>query len=108
MPGWQTLTHICDGVEIRCGFPQFIMLIKNGITDMILLSTLLVVAALAVAGIQLLTSGGNPSKLTAAKDMAWKIVKGYMWILIAWLLVYTITSKLLNADYFFLLGTPSN
>ncbi len=108
MPGWQPLVGFCDGVTNPCDFADFITLIKNGITDLVLLSTLLVVAMLAYAGINLLMSGGNAGARTDAKDMGLKVVKGYMWILVAWLLVYTITSTLLKPEFFFLLGSPGS
>ena len=105
MPGWQPLV-IC-GRTIRegvggnlytheCTFADFIQLINNGIQDLVILSTLIAVAVFCYAGIILLTSGGNPSAFEKAKKMLWKVVLGYLWILGAWLVVYTITSVLLK------------
>ena len=88
-----------------CGFSHLILLTQNLINNLIVLSTFLAVAAFAYAGIILLTSGGSESAKTKAKDVFLKVLIGYLWILGAWLLVYTITSVLLNPGYS-LLGRP--
>ncbi len=105
LPGWKPLTNICDATlqlgeqGKRCDFAALTELIRNGITDLILISTLLVVVAAIVAGMKLVTSGGNPSKLTEVKEMFTKIIIGYAVVLTAWLVVYTITSVLLNSEF---------
>ena len=99
---WKTLI-VCDGPN--CKFSDLIVLTQNLIHNLIVLSTFLAVAAFAYAGIILLTSGGSESAKTKAKDIFLKVLKGYLWILAAWLLVYTITSVLLEPGYS-LLGAP--
>ncbi len=96
---------VCDGVTIPCTFSSLIQLTQNLITALITISTLLAVAAFAYAGFLLLTSGGSPGKKDEAKKVFTKVLIGYLWILGAWLLVYTITSVLLNSGYS-LLGAP--
>ena len=93
---------VCDGPD--CTFGHLITLAQNVINALILISTFLAVAAFAYAGFILLTSGGNESKKTQAKEVFRKVLIGYLWILGAWLLVYTITSLL--APGFSLLGAP--
>jgi hypothetical protein len=96
---------ICDpapsaGSSLKpCGFNDLVTLVNNLINDLIILSTILVTAALMFTGAQLLTSGGSAGARTKARDTAWTIVKGYLWILSAWLLVYTFTHVLLNDGY---------
>ncbi len=112
IPGWQDLI-ICGldpkqpGVNTLythpCHIGDFIQLIKNGITDLVLFSTLVVVFMCVIAGLNLLKSQGNSSALTAAKDMMWKVLMGYVWILAAWVIVYFITSALIKADFNFFL-----
>ena len=102
MPGWKPLI-ICDGVTTHCGFPQFIEVIKNGITDLILFSTLVAMCVLVYAGILWLTSQGSEANHKRALAMLGKVVWGYVWILIAWTLIYTITSTLLKPEFNFLL-----
>ncbi len=105
LPGWKPLI-VCDGVVNKCDIADFMTLIKNGIHDLVLLSTFLVVIILVWVGFKLLTSGGNEKAWTESKKMLWKVVLGYIWILAAWLVVYTITSVLLKPGFSFLLGTP--
>ena len=108
IPGWEPLTGFCDPLlksteQGACNFAAFIQLIKNGIHDLVIFSTLIVVVVLVYAGFTLLTSGGNQAKYKEATGMLWKVVIGYVWILSAWLIVYTITTALLKADFNFLL-----
>ena len=102
---WKPLI-VCDGTDLNpCTFGKLIELANTLITDLVLLSTLMAAIVFAWAGFTLLTSGGNPGAKEKAKDMFVKVLKGYLWILFAWLLVYTITSVLLKPGYS-LLGSP--
>lgn len=96
---------MCDGVTEPCTFTHIIELIVVVVHDMVLISTLIVVAGFCYAGFKLLTSGGNQKAAETAKHIFTSIAIGYVCILGAWLLVYTITSVLLDADYS-LLGAP--
>ena len=101
---WKALI-VCGTEELGgCTFEHLILLANNLIHNLILLSTLLAVISFAYAGIILLTSGGNPGAKTQAKAIFKKVLIGYLWILSAWLLVYTIT-KVLLIDGFSLLNT---
>lgn len=94
---------VCDGPD--CTFGDLIKLARNLINALIIISTFLATAAFAYAGFILLTSGGQESAKTKAKEIFRKVLIGYLWILGAWLLVYTITSVLLRPGYS-LLGAP--
>lgn len=96
---------VCNGPD--CDFAALAKLVKNLINFMIYLSTILATAAFAWAGVVLLTSGGNPGKKDEAKKIFKKVLIGYLWILGAWLLVYTISSALLKEGFFFL-GKPTD
>lgn len=89
-----------------CEWKHLVQLAINLINFMIILSTFLATAVFAFIGIRLLTSGGNEQAMKDAKAMAWKVLIGYLWILGAWLLVYTIENVLLSDDYSSLLGSP--
>ncbi len=110
IPGWQPLVNICDplaplGQAGRCDFAAFVTLIKHGITDLVILSSLLLVIILLTAGFKLITSQGNPGALTKAKEMFWNVVIGYAIIILAWTAIYSITSVLLSDKFnFFLKG----
>ena len=95
---------VCENQAIAeyadtCDFWDLVEVARNLITNLILFSTLVAVIVFAYAGFLFLTSGGNASKVTRAKGILMSIVKGYLWILFAWLLIYTITSVLLKPGY---------
>lgn len=107
MPGWENLI-VCQGTrEDPCTFGHLIKLVEVLIQDLVVLSTFIAVAVFCYAGFILLTSAGNTSALERAKGMFWKVLMGYLWILAAWLIVYTITSVLLH-DGYSLLGSPKS
>ena len=83
-----------------CNFSSLVQLAQNLITDLVLISTLLATAAFAYAGFLLLTSGGSESKKDEAKKIFTKVLIGYLWILGAWLLIYTISVVLLDPLFF--------
>jgi hypothetical protein len=93
---------VCDGPD--CDFGDLVRLVQNLINFMIILSTFFATAAFAYAGTTLLTSGGNESAKTKAKDIFKKVMFGYLWILGAWLVVYTITSVLGGSNFSTVLG----
>ena len=102
---WKKLIVCGDTIDAPCTFGHLILLAQNLINNLIVISTFLATAAFAYAGFILLTSGGNESAKNKAKEIFTKVLIGYLWILGAWLLVYTITKALLNSG-FSILGTP--
>ncbi|MEK7176892.1 MAG: pilin [Patescibacteria group bacterium] len=94
---------VCDGVTEECTFDHLIELAQNVITALVLLSTFVAVLAFIYSGFLLMTSGGSESRKTQAKGIFTKVLIGYLWILAAWLLVYTITSLTTGTS---LLGPP--
>jgi ABC-type nickel/cobalt efflux system permease component RcnA len=99
---------VCDGVKVACTYTKLIQLANNLITALIIISTFFATAAFAWAGILWLTSGGDESKHKEAKNVFKKVGIGYLWILGAWLLVYTIFSVLVDQEqYPSLLGDPA-
>ena len=88
-----------------CRFAHLVQVTQNLIFNLILLSSVFATAAFAYAGFKLLTSGGDEKAKTEAKEIFKKVVWGFVWILVAWLLVYTITEGLLNEGYS-ILGSP--
>lgn len=112
MAVWQPLTGFCEpawkaggtGSVPPCDFAAILVLVKNGIQDLVLVSTLLVVVVAVIAGMRLLTSGGNPAALKDAKSMMQKILTGYIVILSAWIIIYTIATTLLQPKFYYFLG----
>ena len=104
--GWQPLIVCGQTGGTPCEFEHLIILAKHLIHDLVILSTFLAMAAFVYAGYILLTSWGNPGAKAKAKNVFTKVLIGYLWILGAWLLVYTIASVLLQDKYLFLLGKP--
>jgi hypothetical protein len=112
LTGWQSMI-VCDGTVPnpnnlpKCDFGSLITLVNVLISNLVVLSTLLATMVFIYAGFILLTSGGNPGARDRAKGMLGKVVIGYIVVLSAWIIVYTITSVLLDpAGGYSLLGAP--
>ena len=110
LSGWQPLI-VCENNSVPafnhpCGFTDLVVLAQNFITDLILLSTIFAVVAFIFAAFKLITSGGKVGAKEDAKRLFLSVLLGYVWIVVAWLLVYTITSVLLKEEFNFILGKP--
>ncbi len=84
-----------------CDFNDFLQLGKNIINYLVLLSIPLAAIAFAWAGFLYITSGGSEGKIGKAKDIFWKVMWGFIFILTAWLIVYSIT-KFLDPGFSYL------
>lgn len=96
---------VCDGVEVKCNFAKLLLLFERGISALVKIATVATVLALIYMGIKLLTSQGNAGALSEVKEQAKWILIGYVVILAAWLIVYTILKVLIKPE-FNLLGNP--
>jgi hypothetical protein len=95
---------VCDGVKVECTYAKLVELAIVLMHNLVLLSTLIAVALFAYAGFRMLLAQGSENEYKKAIEMFKKLAIGYMWILAAWLVVYTISSALLNPG-FSLLGS---
>jgi hypothetical protein len=88
----------CGGEGDPCTFCDIYHLIGNIIDFILLIIIPLVLIALVVGAVYLLTSGGNPSRITTGKTIIWHAIAGLIIALIAWIIVYTIMFVLVDAD----------
>ncbi len=86
----------------ECGFIDLLALGQNIIKYLVLLSIPIAALSFAWAGFLYLTSSGDTGKIKKAKEIFWKVMWGFIFILTAWLLVYVATS-LLDPGFNFLL-----
>jgi len=75
----------------QCDFDDLLTLGRNIITFLVMLSIPLAAIAFAWAGFLYLTSAGNAGKIEKAKEIFWKVMWGFIFILTAWLIVRVIT-----------------
>ncbi|MHB1330395.1 MAG: hypothetical protein ACYCY6_00270 [Minisyncoccota bacterium] len=98
---WQEMI-VCQGPD--CGFDDLIQLVVAVIDNLVILSTILATIGFIYVGFRLMTSGGDPGAKSDAKHIFKNILIGYVVILVAWLLVYTIMNVLVNPEFNFILG----
>jgi len=80
--------------EPACDFDQLVIMAGRIIRFLIIIGSSLGAVAFAYAGWLYLTSGGNPGKVTSAKDIFIKVVLGFIFMLAAWLIVSLILNTL--------------
>lgn len=92
-----------DGmIDEECSFKHLGDLLNNLIKNMVIASTFLATLAFAWAGFLMIKGGSNPGVRDEAKKIFQKVMMGYLLILTAWIVVYTITSVFLAPEYMLL------
>ncbi len=88
------------GCGNNCDWGQLIQLGQNIIGYLVLIAGSLAAISFAYAGWLYLTSGGDPSKVTKAKDIFVKVAIGLIVVLCAWLIVHEVLKLLgVNQNY---------
>jgi hypothetical protein len=87
------LIKVCENPP-NCTYQDLIELAKAVMETILIVGTIAATIAFMWAGFQLLTSGGNGYAKEKAKNVFESTLKGFVWMLIAWLVVYTIMSVL--------------
>ncbi len=100
-PIWKN--NVCQGDE--CGFANFISLLQDAISFLIVLAIPISAIVFAYGGFEIMTSGDNAGKRTKAKRMMMKVAIGLVVMLAAGLIVNTILSGLGVGDEYKLIET---
>jgi hypothetical protein len=93
----------CNGVASstnpaikECDFNSLVEMANRIIKFLLYLSIPFVLAIIMYTAFLYLTANGSEVKLTKAKHMLWYVLVGLFWILISFILVYTVLDKLLD------------
>ena len=99
---------ISKGYDHLCQFGDLVRLANNFIQDLVIVATLVTTIVFLIAGFNLITASitGNVGALKNAQKMFKNVITGYIVILAAWIIVYTILHALVNPSYW-LLSSPS-
>lgn len=88
----------CTGLD--CSACNVVDMVNGGLKWLIGILFVVFAVLMAIAGVKLVTSGGNPGALNAAKDSFVNAIIGIIIILSAWLIVDTIMRGLLKEGGF--------
>lgn len=89
----------CQGTAADpCDFNAFAKMINTIINWFISMAGVVAVITFSIAGIQMLMNPENPGKREQAIEMFKKTIIGLLIVLIAWLVVHTIISTLVNPN----------
>lgn len=89
------ITQPDGSVNRECGYNDLLQLVNNIINWIIIVSIPVAAGVFAWAGFIYMTTGISDQK-SYAKDMIWKVFKGLVFILAAWIIVGTIIKALLK------------
>lgn len=87
----------CSGVD--CDFNALMELANRIISFILYISIPLAAISFSYAGYLYLSAAGDPSKIESAHKIFGNVLKGFIFVLSGWLIVYTITSALLGNDF---------
>lgn len=87
----------CEGLD--CNFCHIVQIVNNIVQWVMMVSTLIVVLVLAVAGWRLITSGGDASAYEGAKKLFYNAVIGVVILLAAWTMIDTMVKILMKEEY---------
>jgi hypothetical protein len=86
--------------ETECGFQDVINEIKKLINFAFLLAVPITIFALAWSGVKILLAVGNTSKIAEARRTMTMVIVGFLFVLCAWLIVYTLASCLVQERFY--------
>ena len=93
-----TVTDANGVVSNPCTFMDFIKTVGGIVNGTVLMVSVYAAISFMYAGYAYLTSGGSQDKVSYAKGIFTKVLMGYIIILSAWALVYTIEQAFYNTD----------
>ncbi|MEI6528749.1 MAG: pilin [bacterium] len=92
-----TLTKNADGALKTCDFTDFVATIGRIINWISAMAMTISTIVLIYGGFLYMTSGDSAGDRTKANNMMWNVIKGYVIILAAWLVVKTLLVTLTGA-----------
>lgn len=87
----------------ECDFDELVALIRRVINYLIIIAVPVSAAVFAYAGIKYMTAAGDTGKMAEARRIFTKVILGFVVMLSAWLVVFAITSALLEDSSYSLL-----
>jgi hypothetical protein len=98
LPIIQCGNEIKDGKPVPCTFLNAIETFNRVVNWFVSIAATLGSLTLAYAGAMMLLNPGNTGKLEEAKEMFKKTMIGLIWILVAWIIVYSLVNRFLDSD----------
>lgn len=89
----------CDGVDIPCDFNALLTLFNRVINFILYIAIPLAAISFSYAGYLYLSAAGNTGKIEEAHGIFIKVLWGFVFVLSAWLIVYTINKALLSPGF---------
>jgi Type IV secretion system pilin len=89
----------CDGVKVPCDFNALMELLNRFMNFILYMSIPLAAISISYAGYLYISAAGDPGKIENAHKIFGSVVKGFVFVLAGWLIVYSIMSALLGQDF---------
>ena len=86
----------CSGKD--CNFSNMMALVNTGLTWFIDASVVVAAVTFIIAGAKILMNPGNDTALSEAKKMFTKTVVGLLIVLLAWAIIHTVITALVNPE----------
>lgn len=92
----EPLVQDCEATEDGCQLSDLVALVQRIINWIIMIFAPIAMIMFAWAGVLMVTAGGNKGQIDRAKGIFTSVAIGLVIVLSAWLIVYTITTTLLE------------
>lgn len=89
----------CDGVDVPCDFNALMTLFNRVINFIFYISIPLAAISFSWAGYLYLSAAGNTGQIEKAHGIFKTVLIGFIFIISAWLIVYTINHTLLSDEF---------
>lgn len=89
----------CDGVVVPCDFNALMKLLNRVMNFILYMSIPLAAISISYAGALYIFAAGDTGKIKEAHKIFGSVVKGFVFVLAGWLIVYSIMSMLLGANF---------
>ncbi len=98
LPIIQCGNEIKDGKVVPCTFVDAIETFNRIVNWFVSIAATLGALTLAYAGAMMLLNPGNTSKLEEAKEMFKKTMIGLIWLLVAWIIVFSVADRFIDPN----------
>lgn len=102
---FQIVPKCAENGSVKCGWTELLQLVRNIMSLLLFLSASIAVLSFMYAGFLYLTAFGDMGKVEQAHSIFSKVMIGFLFVFLGWLIVATILKIMGVEEGFYLLNT---
>lgn len=104
---FQIVPKCAENGNVSCGWTELLQLVRNIMSLLLFLSASIAVLAFIYAGFLYLTAFGDMGKVEQAHGIFSKVIIGFLFVFLGWLIVFTILKVVGIEEGFYLINIGS-